>query len=413
MSDRPPQPWPAVAWLFLVVSVIETLAMGHLFAFLPLLLRDMGVPDPQIAQRVGLYTSLMFFVGLPLIPFWGVWADRYGRRLVIARSAYVEAVVFAVLVFAATPTQLALGVMLVGLQLGNTGVMLSALRQITPPERVGFALSLVQLGSPIGQAVGPALGGWMMDHTPVTLRGLFAIDAVLSVFAGLFLTFGYRETKPEKPADGSVAAQAAGSVRTVFRSPVARTLFGTMILFLIARGMINPLLALVVQRVHPESAGLPSAIGTVAGTAATLGALAAPFAGLAGDRIGHRAVLGAGTLLGAFALGAMGSARTVGELATLSALLGAAGATVISMVYALLALRLPAEQRSGVLNLAFVPFYIGGIVGPNLAAAIGGGSLDPVFPAAAGAALLAGLCVLSPSLGAGTGKPAPDPTATA
>jgi MFS transporter, DHA1 family, multidrug resistance protein len=60
-----------------------------------------------------------------------VWAERYGRIPIIARSAFVEMVVFAVLWFAQNRWEAAFGLLLVGFQLGNTGVMLTALRAVT------------------------------------------------------------------------------------------------------------------------------------------------------------------------------------------------------------------------------------------------------------------------------------------
>ena len=59
------------------------------------------------------------------MPLWGVWADKYSRKAVIVRSALVEAVVFACVALSREPWQLALSVLLIGLQLGNTGVMLA------------------------------------------------------------------------------------------------------------------------------------------------------------------------------------------------------------------------------------------------------------------------------------------------
>ena len=40
-------------------------------------------------------------MGAPLVPLWGVWADKYSRKAVIVRSALVEAVVFALAALAA------------------------------------------------------------------------------------------------------------------------------------------------------------------------------------------------------------------------------------------------------------------------------------------------------------------------
>ncbi len=85
----------------------------------------MGVPDADRLAFVGLFSSLIFVLGLPLVPLWGVWADKYSRKAVIVRSALVEAAVFGLMSQAREPWHLAVAVLLIGFQLGNTGVMLA------------------------------------------------------------------------------------------------------------------------------------------------------------------------------------------------------------------------------------------------------------------------------------------------
>jgi MFS family permease len=46
--------------------------------------------DADIGHVLGLLFSLFFVAGLPLIPLWGVWADKYSRKAVVIRSALVE-----------------------------------------------------------------------------------------------------------------------------------------------------------------------------------------------------------------------------------------------------------------------------------------------------------------------------------
>jgi MFS family permease len=96
----------------------------------------MGVPEADRLAFVGLFSSLMFLVGMPLVPLWGVWADKYSRKAVIIRSALVEALVFVGVALSHEPWQLAASLLLVGLQLGNTGVMLSAIRDVVPTRVV-------------------------------------------------------------------------------------------------------------------------------------------------------------------------------------------------------------------------------------------------------------------------------------
>ena len=371
------EPWIGLAALFLFVSIIESVGIGHLFAFLPLRLRELGVLQADVPRLTGICCGAMFVLGLPLVPLWGVWADRHGRKPVIARSAWVQAIVFAGIALGHTPLQLGTAMLLAGLQLGNTGVMLAALRQVAPKDRVGLALSLVNLGTPIGTALGPALGGKMMDAYGLTLSQLFFIDAALALLAGIVLTVAYHEKHTLVPAEGNAYKQALASIKQISREPVARMLLFLLSLFLVGRNMVNPFIALLVERLHEGPAGLASAVGMVVGTASLVGALVSPAAAAAGDRFGHRRVLAVALAMGGAALAGMAFAPSVASLAVATALFSSAFATVVALVYALLALDVPDRMRSVALNLAFVPFYVGALLGPNLAAVAMSRALDP------------------------------------
>src|SRR5207244_6300564 len=133
--QRPVQDWRALLAIYAITALIESTGVSQVFAFLPLRLHEIGLPDAEVASFTGIFTALIFVFGIFLVPFWGVWADKYSRRAVIARSAVVEAVVFAGVALAAQPWQLAAALLLTGLQLGNTGVMLAALRDVSPIRR--------------------------------------------------------------------------------------------------------------------------------------------------------------------------------------------------------------------------------------------------------------------------------------
>ncbi len=59
--------------------MVEGLGISQIFALLPTYLRQMGVPEGDRLAFVGLFSSLIFVVGMPLVPLWGVWADKYDR----------------------------------------------------------------------------------------------------------------------------------------------------------------------------------------------------------------------------------------------------------------------------------------------------------------------------------------------
>src|SRR5256885_4515994 len=200
VRERRASGWVVLLILFGIASTVEAFTVSHVFRFLPLYLGTVRVAPSEIPAWTGYLNATFFVFGLPLVPFWGVWAERYGRIPIIARSAFVEMVVFALLWLAQNRWEAAFAILLVGFQLGNTGVMLTALRAATPPGRVGFAISLFGVSPSLGFALGPAAGGWLVDHNALNLHTLFAVDAVMSLGAGvMLLAFAREGTRPPRP----------------------------------------------------------------------------------------------------------------------------------------------------------------------------------------------------------------------
>src|SRR6202171_2500354 len=212
-STRRASGWITLLVLFGIASTIEAFTVSHVFRFMPLYLGTVLVPPAEVPAWTGYLNAAFFLFGLPLVPFWGVWAERYGRIPIIARSAFVEVVVVTVLWFAQNRWEAAFGLLLVGFQLGNTGVMLTALRSVTPAGRVGLAISLFGVSPSLGFALGPVTGGWLVDHGILNLHTLFALDAAMALLAGvLLLAFAREGPRPPAPP-GSAVRLALGALR--------------------------------------------------------------------------------------------------------------------------------------------------------------------------------------------------------
>lgn len=377
-----PQSWITLLVLYSITALVEGIGVSQIFAFLPLYLRGMGVPAGSIPRQVGLLSSLVFLLGLPIVPLWGVWADKYSRKAVIVRSALVEAAVFAFVALSRTPLQLAGSLLLVGFQLGNTGVMLAALRDVTPVGRLGLAVGVFAASSPLGFAAGPAIGGLMIDRLGTPISTVYWVAAGLSVAVALMLLVGSREVRPAVAATGKVLRLAYGAVRGIFADRLVRRLFAVYGLALLARQMSNPYVPLLVERIHGGGPGLAGAIALVVGVAALAGALISPPAGLLGDRVGFRRVLVWALSGGAAALVAQPLVASVAALAGVAIAFVALSTSAASMIYGLLALEVAPERRSATLNLVLLPLYVAGIAGPALGAAIVSVGLPAVFFAA-------------------------------
>jgi MFS family permease len=399
-SDSRRQDWRVLLAIFWLTSMVEGFGVSQIFAFLPSYLREMGVPEPDRLQFVGLFGALIFIVGMPLVPLWGVWADKYSRKAIIIRSALVEAVVLTAIALSREPWQLAASLLLVGFQLGNTGIMLAAIRDSAPPARIGMALGVFGSSGPVGFAAGPILGGIIVDSLHWGLPAIFAVSASLSAGTALLLALGSREVRPEVIPAGSTLALAFGAIRGVLSDAATRRIFGIFFVAFVANQVARPYLPVLVSQINGP-AGEASAIGLVIGAAALFGALVGPVGGWLGDRIGYRPVLVVALLGTGVASLLMPAAPSIPILALIALAAAALYGTVAPMVFALLATEVAPDRRSQTLNLVYLPLYFGGIVGPVIASQVVKAGLAAPFVLAAAVYLGGGLLIAARRHGGG------------
>jgi len=364
------QDWRVLVAVFFVTSMVEGAGVSQIFALVPSYLRSMGVSEADRLAFVGLFSSLIFVVGMPLVPLWGVWADKYSRKAVIVRSALVEAAVFAGVALSREPWQLALSMLLIGFQLGNTGVMLAGIRDVTPTRRLGTTIAIFGASGPIGFALGPALAGILIDGYGWSLPAVFWLSAAFSVGTAGLVAFGSREVRPEVVPTGRTIDLAFGAVRAVLADPIVRRIFLIFGVSFLATQMTRPYIPVLVEGLAGTGPGLASAIALVMGTAALVGGLISPLGGVLGDRIGFRPVLVGALTAGGVVLLGMPLVASVTALAGLAVVSGAATATVSAMVFGMLAMDVPPDRRSATLNLVYLPLYAAGIVGPAAGAIV-------------------------------------------
>lgn len=386
-SERRASGWVTLLVVFGLASTIEAFTVSHVFRFLPLYLATVDVTPAEVPTWTGYLNATFFVFGLPLVPFWGVWSERYGRVPIIARSAFVEMAVFAGLWLSQNRWEAGLALLLVGFQLGNTGVMLTALRAVTPGGRIGFAISLFGISPSLGFALGPTVGGFLVDHHVLDFHSLFALDAIMSLASGIIILAVAREAaRPPAPA-GSTVSLAWSALRLTLTTRITLIVFGVFGLAYFAQQVANPFLPLIVLRMR----GSAGDIGIVFGASALVGALLSPAAGAAADRIGFRPMLTAACILSAASLLELSIAPDLLWLTVGAVGLGAAAAIAISMVFAVLATAVPVDRRATTLNLVLLPIYLSSITGGIVGALIVRTGLNSVLWTGATVSLLAAL----------------------
>lgn len=378
--------WQGTALLFALASFAETFGFGHLGAFTPLYLQELGLPAQAIPQWTGLLAAASFILGLPLAPLWGVWADRYSRKLIIVRSTLGEGLIFFLFGVAGAPWHLLVARMLVGFILGNTGVMYAMLSSITPRYQLGTAIGFLSAGSTLGFTVGPFIGGWLI--TQIGIGPLYLLDAAFCWAVGLLLVVRLRERRsgPAQVAStGELLRALPGNLRS---SPLILPLFGLYFISYLGMSLQGPFAPLLVAEVH-QGPDLPVAIGGVMLAMGMVSAICSPVAGRLGGRFGQRPVLTLALAVGSAA--AMGQAlapdypSVFGARAALGLLQGSTGPLIVSMI----ALATPEDRRASVLNMTLFPtnlaHVLGGVVGSGIATL----HLRAVFAAGSGVLLLA------------------------
>ena len=387
--------WVLVAVLFAVTLMVETLSFTQLTAYTPLFLRELHVPADQVPTWIAGFVSLGTVLALPLAPFWGVLADRYSRKLIIVRSAAIEAVIFAGWAFSTSPWMALVFICLNGFILGNTGVMLAVQASITPAQRLALGIGIVGAGSPAGRTLGPILGSGLVHLFDV--KGMLLIDAALSAFIAVMLMVFLREGNRVRPADVRVFSLLRGALDEIVRNPVLWRLFLAMTVAQLGVWVALPYVPIYIARLAPMNP--VTAVGVVLSLVGLGAAIASPLWGVGLQRFGYTLVLSVASTGTSVTLLVAGASHEIGLFASFLVLNSVFSTAILTAIMAVMAATVSAERRGAVLGQIMFPFYVGGLIGPVLGAlAFHAGQLV-VFG-------LAGLLSLSPLVVLLTMRPA-------
>ena len=174
-----------------------TTGFGMTNPFFPLVLQEMGATghlETWVGYAMGAYFGLSFL----LTPLWGVVADHYGRKLMALRTSIGMGCIYLVLPLAPSMGWFLALFVLMGTSNGFIPSTNALIVTNTPTARLGRALSLVQTGTLVGGALGPAVGA-AIAHLLPAYRYLYWVSGGLLGLAGLLTLLLARE-QHERPA---------------------------------------------------------------------------------------------------------------------------------------------------------------------------------------------------------------------
>jgi predicted MFS family arabinose efflux permease len=186
---------------------------------------DLGVTDGQLGLISGLYFALFYcLIAIPV----GWFADRTNRTRVLAFACGLWSAATMACGLSANYAQLVVARMTVGVgEAGGVPPSYAIISDYFPPGRRGTALSLFNLGPPIGQALGVAFGAALA--AAYSWRAAFLVLGAVGLVAALVVLFGVRE-----PVRGGLDAPRADAPAKAGFWITVRTFFSTPTLVLAA-----------------------------------------------------------------------------------------------------------------------------------------------------------------------------------
>ncbi len=394
-TERQHQSWVLLTVLFVLANFLEVAVVAHFILFTPTFLAGIGFTESEINAWTGPLAAAGFLLGIWFVPFWGVLADRYGRKPLILRSYYIEVLAMGLAALSHNVWLYTIARSLTGFALGNTGLMYASLTEAAPRNKVALALGLVNGSAPLGALVGAYLGGLIVTQYGINV--LFGIDAIVALLIAVILTVFYRESFVRKPTP-PIKTMLEDALRAVVHSPVASTIFIVSFVSSVAFFFSYTYLPVrIAEIVGPAAA--PNAIGLTQGIAGLATLIGSALWGTIADRVGLRRLLIALMFAVTVLWLPMYAAQTIIEVAIVWALFNLVNPSIGSLMFTIISLNVPADKRASILSMIYLPLNVAFVIGPFGAAFVATNyGVQDVFLVSAGLSLVA-LLVFVANLG--------------
>ena len=344
---------------------------------------DLGVVDhAELQMWVALFTASAALTMAVAAPFWGLLADRYGKRVMLIRANLAGAAVMSLMGFAQTPLMLIALRLLQGALTGTMTAAQAFLAGEMPHERRGLAMGGLSASVYSGGLSGAFLGGFVAHG--FGYRAAFFGSGALLLAAGLLVLFGTRETAPP-PARPRPPERAPGGARARWRDlpPALCGVLAMIGAIAFVRQFDMAFLPLLVQDIYGSLEGVSLWSGGIYACSGAAGLVAGLATGWLSDHFNPlRLVIVAALAAAVFSAWQMGVHSFAALFPVRFSLVLFAG-TLEPALNVWLAKRVPAARQGVAFGLASTARSIGWTLGPLLAGVVAALNLRAVFGVAA------------------------------
>jgi len=281
----------------LILSFCQFIAMSGMSAlvpFLPLFIRELGITDTnQTAVWAGLVFAGPFLTSFLVQPLWGALGDRSGRKLMAVRALFGLALA-QMLIYFVPDVYWLLGIRLLqGTLSGFNVAAMSLITSISPKEKQGYSISMLQSASNGGVVVGPIIGGLL--STVFGFRGVFFIVGIIILILAFVVIFFVEESKNEKSAGREIRVR--DNLKVLLNN---RILFGTAGLILLTSlgiASVRPIFVLYIESFELSDAfSLALQAGALYSILGIFSTISSVYFSKIVDRVSLRRILGLASL---------------------------------------------------------------------------------------------------------------------
>jgi DHA1 family multidrug resistance protein-like MFS transporter len=345
--------------------------------FLPLYFEQLGVHDPSaIAIWSGLSLGVTPAVTAAMAPVWARVADRFGRKLMVARSLFFFIVTMVALAYVWRPWQVFALRAVLGFFAGYGPIAMTMAAESAPAEQMASALGWVQTAQRLGPALGPVLGGALAQT--VGLRAAFLVASGFYVLAFALVVAGYRDvdaaTRHARRSPGDPV-----SLRSLRLVPHFLLFMGTIFGLQLIDRSFAPVLPLYLREVGITAARVPVMSGIIFTIAAGAAAIGNQSSGLLLSRLAARSLVPLAAAIAACAALAFGEGLPTTALLAASMVFGLGIGVATTAVYTLAGRAVSPEARGVAFGYLTTAYLVGLAVSPVVAGFIGARSMRAVF----------------------------------
>lgn len=345
---------------FLVMS-----GMSMIMPFLPLYLQ--GMKGVNGLEQTTLWASWIFSASYVtsffVQPLWGYISDRYGRKIMLLRSGFGMATVIILMGFCTSVWQLLALRVLNGAVAGFSPVAISLMAAITPREKNGYAMGVLQSANVAGTILGPIIGGLFADL--FGFRQIFYLTGLLLFLATLLaMLFIKPDSKQASEKANGKKISFWQSIRGVLSIKELPPLFLVSLIIQFSLMATMPQIPIYVVELYGSGNAIALVSGIVGAIVGISNMIVSPFLGKLSDEYGAEKIVIVSLIGAAITTFPQAFVQNIWQLILLRFVLGCFIGGLLPSVYSLIRRHTISGMESQTISLNQSMLNLGSMLGP-------------------------------------------------